>query len=73
MQMLLRAKFLLGACIRPSLLCGILLLASGLANAAAPAELPPIRIGPKSADATPERHSHPQPTVPDGDSEIPFD
>ncbi|HEY5480608.1 MAG TPA: hypothetical protein VIL39_03945 [Verrucomicrobiae bacterium] len=73
MQMLLRAKFLLGACIRPSLLCGILLLASGLANAAAPAELPPIRIGPKSADATPERRAHPQPTVPDSASEIPFD
>ena len=58
---------------KPALLCGILLLAVGLADAAAPAELPPIRLSPKSADAAPERRAHPQPTVPDGAREIPFD
>ena len=58
---------------QPALLCGMLLLAADLINAAVPAELPPVRLAPKSADAAPERRAHPQPTVPDGAREISFD
>ncbi len=70
---------------RPSfvnkLLCGpvflclgcLLLLAAGAAWAAVPAELPPLRLGPKPADGAVARRPRPQPTVPDGAKEIPFD
>lgn len=58
---------------RPAFLCGILLLAAGAAGAAVPAELPPLRLGPKPAEGAVERRSRLQPTVPDGAKEIPFD
>lgn len=56
-----------------ALLCGVLLLAAAAARAAAPAELPPLRLGPKPADGAVERRAHPQPTVPESAKEIPFD
>jgi hypothetical protein len=40
---------------------------------AAPAELPPLRLGPRPADGAVERRPRPQPTVPDGAKEVPFD
>lgn len=38
-----------------------------------PAELPPLRLVPKPADASVERRARQQPTVPAGAKEIPFD
>ncbi len=54
-------------------LCGVLLLAGAAAGAAAPAELPPLGLGPKPADGVVERRAHPQPTVPESAKEVPFD
>jgi hypothetical protein len=59
--------------LRPALLCGLLLLAAGAAPAATPAELPALRLIPKSADAAAERRARTQPTVPDGAKEVPFE
>ena len=57
-----------------ALLCGVSLLAGAAARAGtAPAELPPLRLGPKPADGAVERRAHPQPTVPESAKEIPFD
>ncbi len=39
---------------------------------AAPAELPPLRLGPKPTDSVVERKPYTQPTVPPGAKEIPF-
>jgi hypothetical protein len=58
---------------RLALLGGFLLLAASLARAAAPAELPPIRFVPKPSDSAVERRPRPQPTVPEGAKEVPFD
>ncbi len=59
------AVVLLGAC---------LALGDGTAvYAVAPTELPTVRLGPKPADNAVERRPRPQPTVPDGAKEIPFD
>ena len=51
---------------------GLLLLASATFGATTPAELPPIRLGSKPADAAPERRPRPQPPVPVDAKEIPF-
>ncbi len=50
-----------------------LLLAAGVAGVGAPLEQPTLRLGPKPADGALERRARPQPTVPDGVKEIPFD
>jgi len=55
-----------------AVLGGLLFLAAVMAGPAAPAELPPLRLGSKPADAAIERRARPQPTVPDGVKEIPF-
>jgi hypothetical protein len=55
-----------------ALLGALLLLAAGGSRAAAPAELPPLRLGPKPADMAVERRPRAQPTVPDGVKEVPF-
>jgi len=41
--------------------------------AAAPPEMPAIRLGPKPADDAVERRARPQPTVPEDAQELPFD
>jgi Glycoside hydrolase 123 N-terminal domain len=51
---------------------GALLLTATMARAAAPAELPPVRLVPKPSDSAVERRAHPQPTVPEGTKEVPF-
>jgi hypothetical protein len=58
---------------RLALLGSLLLLAASAVAAEAPAELPPIQLVPKPADAAVERRARPQPTVPEGVKEIPFD
>ena len=59
-------------CSRLALLGGLLLLAANAAGAAAPAELPAVRLGPKPADVVVERRPRAQPAVPEGVKEIPF-
>ncbi len=54
-------------------LWGVVLLATGTAGAAPSNDAPALRLVPKPADSALERHAHPQPTVPDGAKEIPFD
>lgn len=54
------------------LVCCILPLCPGLIRAAAPAALPPLRLGPKPVDTVPERRPHSQPPVPESAREIPF-
>ena len=51
---------------------GLLLVAAGAVWAAAPAELPSLRLVSKPADSAIERRPRPQPTVPDGAKEAPF-
>ena len=46
---------------------------SAVSRAAAPAELPPLRLGPKPADGAVERRARSQATVPEGAREIPFE
>ncbi len=57
---------------RLALLGGLLLLAASLARAAAPTELPPVRLVPKPPDGAVEKRPRPQPTVPDAAKEIAF-
>jgi len=54
-------------------MAAVVLLENHLASAATPQELPPVRFGPKPVDAAIERRPHPQPKVPEGAKEIPFD
>ena len=42
------------------------------ACAAAPQELPSVRLVTKPADGSAERRAHPQPTAPEGAKEVPF-
>ena len=51
---------------------GLLLLAAATLKAATPAELPPLRLVPKPADAAVERRARLQATVPEDAKEIPF-
>jgi len=58
---------------RLAFLGALLVLAVGLARAAAPAELPPLRLVPKPTEGAVGRRPRPQPTVPDAAKEVPFD
>jgi len=73
MPKILRGRLLLVAGPRFALLCSLLLLGAGVTLAAALTELLPLRLGPKPADGVVERRARPQPTLPGGVKEIPFD